>query len=72
MIKGGSAALRRNGAARAAFWLEAPLARARQLGAASQLIRVGLSSDSRLSGVGQNPPRALRVARGDGLTATLD
>jgi hypothetical protein len=30
--QGGFAALRRNGAARAALWLEAPLARARQPG----------------------------------------
>jgi hypothetical protein len=38
--QGGSAALRRDGASRAALWLEAPRARARQLGSVSRIARL--------------------------------
>ena len=61
MIKRGSAALRRDGAARAALWLEAPRARARQLGAVSPFLS-WLIPASQFSGVARNPSRALRVA----------
>ena len=60
-IKRGSAAVRsspRSG-------LGAPLARTR-IEAATQVIRRPIPA-SRLSGVGRNPSRALRVAFGDGL-----
>src|SRR6266487_1519898 len=50
-----------HGAARAALWLEAPRARARQLEARSRLTR-WLIPASRLSSVARNPSRALRVA----------
>jgi len=59
------AALRR-GALRAALWLEAPLARARQLDAPSRLAKPAHPAFG-LSGVDRNPSRALRVAYGDGL-----
>jgi hypothetical protein len=49
------------GALRAALWLEAPLARARQLDAVTGLVK-WLIPASRLSGVDRNPSRALRVA----------
>ena len=54
------------GALRAALWLEAPLARARQLDAPSRLTKVAHPRFG-LSGVDRNPSRGLRVAYGDGL-----
>jgi hypothetical protein len=51
-----------HGALRAALWLEAPRARARQLRATGSLTAGGDSLAPSLSGVGRNPSRTLRIA----------